>query len=350
MRARAQTRLLVFPLARIRLVEPRRVAAALLLLVPTRYDAMQLSSHEEAVTSRSPFTQSCHATLNSPHVGPIMCVRFNHENGDYLVSGGQDRLVQLWNPQKQRHVKAYQPQHGRAVHDVQLTKGNDKFASASADKLCMLWDVTSGDVVRRFRGHDGGVNSLHFNEDDSVIATASYDQTTRLWDARSFSRDAIQVLRDAKDSVSCVRIRGAEIATASMDGCVRRYDLRMGRLTTDHMGCALSSLAWSHDGECLLVSCLDSTRKLVDRSSGAVLQQYHADAKEFAMEACFDDTDAYVIGGDESGCIHAWDIVDAAEVHSYPDAHVGPVTAIDWHPKEKQFASAGVDGNIRFWK
>jgi mitogen-activated protein kinase organizer 1 len=276
-------------------------------------------------------------------------VRFAHSHGDYLLSGGQDRSIQLWNPSKAKHVKSYAAQHGREVHDVQLTSNNEKFASASGDKLAMLWDVSTGDVIRRFRAHEAAVNSCSFNEDDSVLATASYDQTVRLWDVRSFSRDAIQTLRDAKDSVSCVRIRGTEIAAASMDGCLRRYDLRNGQLTTDHMGAPISSVAWSHDGEVLLVSCLDGRRRLIDKATGAVLNKYEAPAKEFAMEACFDNTDGFVIGGGEDGIVRVWDLVEASEVHRYL-AHDRPVTSIAWHPREKQFASASVDGTIRFWK
>lgn len=45
------------------------------------------------------------------------------------------------------------------------------------------------------------------NNDNTILITASYDQTVKFWDLRSNSYDPIQVLdQDFKDSVSCVKI------------------------------------------------------------------------------------------------------------------------------------------------
>lgn len=318
--------------------------------------------------SQSPYPLSCHSTLSSPHAGPILCARFSRDTGDYVLTGGQDRTVVLWNPLVGKAIKQYSLQHGREVRDLCLSRTNAKFASGSGDRLAMVWDVTTGEVLRRYRGHTGAVHSVTFNDDESILATASADQTVKLWDTRAFSKDAVQTLRGARDTVTCVRIprtggsggsvggggSGAEILTSSMDGCLRRYDIRTASLTTDYLGVPVTSVAWSHDGECCLASCLDSTRKLVDRASGQVLNTYlGAPATEYAMEACFDNTDAYVVAGGEDGAVRVWDLVTAKEVHRYDRlggaAHTKAVTSIDWHPKKKQFVTASADGTIKLW-
>jgi hypothetical protein len=46
----------------------------------------------------------------------------------------------------------------------------------------------------------------------------------------------IQVLEEARDSVSSVDVRGHEVATGSVDGRLRLYDLRMGMVSVDVMG------------------------------------------------------------------------------------------------------------------
>jgi hypothetical protein len=46
----------------------------------------------------------------------------------------------------------------------------------------------------------------------------------------------IQVLEDAKDSVTAVQIKNYEIITGSVDGKLRTYDLRAGQLSTDVVG------------------------------------------------------------------------------------------------------------------
>jgi len=44
------------------------------------------------------------------------------------------------------------------------------------------------------------------------------------------------VIADFKDGVSQVLVDGDQIIAASVDGCIRYFDVRMGQLTTDHVG------------------------------------------------------------------------------------------------------------------
>lgn len=56
------------------------------------------------------------------------------------------------------------------------------------------------------------VNCVKFNQpDSSVIISGSYDATVRCWDCRSRSPEPIQILDDAKDSVSSLAVSQREI-------------------------------------------------------------------------------------------------------------------------------------------
>lgn len=81
----------------------------------------------------------------------------------------------------------------------------------------------------------------------------SFDSTVRLWDLRSVyiapckghiltlfsaqSRQAIQVLEEARDAVQTLHVGSATVTTGSVDGHVRTYDLRKGELRSDYLGC-----------------------------------------------------------------------------------------------------------------
>jgi hypothetical protein len=58
----------------------------------------------------------------------------------------------------------------------------------------------------------------------------------------SQNRMPIQVLDDAKDSVTSIQIKNYEIMTGSVDGKLRTYDLRAGQLTVDVIGRILFTL------------------------------------------------------------------------------------------------------------
>lgn len=52
---------------------------------------------------------------------------------------------------------------------------------------------------------------------------------------RAQSRQAIQVLDDARDAVQTLHVGGTYIMTGSVDGHVRTYDLRKGELRADYL-------------------------------------------------------------------------------------------------------------------
>lgn len=57
----------------------------------------------------------------------------------------------------------------------------------------MVWNVSTGEAMRKFRGHAARVNCLAFNEESTVILSGSVDGTVRVWDLRSRRNDPIQV-------------------------------------------------------------------------------------------------------------------------------------------------------------
>src|SRR5262249_59415727 len=60
-----------------------------------------------------------------------------------------------------------------------------RLATASGDQTVRLWDARTGQELLVLKGHTGTVCSVCFSPDGTRLATASADQTARLWDART---------------------------------------------------------------------------------------------------------------------------------------------------------------------
>lgn len=212
-----------------------------------------------------------------------------------------------------------------------------------------LWDVARGRIVRKLSGHTQRVNSVSFSDDASVLASASYDRTVRLWDVRSSERFPIQILGDAKDSVTSVQILGKEILTGSVDGFVRVYDARQARMISDSLQEPVTSVHFTGDSNCILASCLDSAIRLVDKSNGATLNTYRGHVnKDYRIFNTFTHTDAHIVAGSEDGKVYFYDFVTAKAVQIL-SGHTATVSCIAYHPKAARCLSASFDGTIRLW-
>ena len=157
-------------------------------------------------------------------------------DGEYCLTCGSDKTIKLWNPRKQLLLKTYSG-HGFEVMDVDCSCDSSQLISGSHDKTLILWDVTTGQPLRRLRAHIAVVNVVRFNEDSTVFVSGSLDGMVKIWDGKSNSREPIQVLDEAKDSISYLSITDHEIATVSLDHHLRRYDIRKGIMEADNLHC-----------------------------------------------------------------------------------------------------------------
>jgi mitogen-activated protein kinase organizer 1 len=122
----------------------------------------------------------------------------------------------------------------------------------------------------------------------------SFDATIKLWDTKSNSSKPLMSIADAKDSVSCLAVVGTEIYAGSVDGRVRIYDIRMGRVNVDVIGRKsrlliqlleysnrivsdpVTSVTPTRRNDAYLVSTLDSALRLIDKTSGKLLQAFRS--------------------------------------------------------------------------
>ena len=133
-------------------------------------------------------------------------------------------------------------------------------------------------------------------------------------DDRANSRDPIQIFKEATSSITSVTVPDTnEIISASLDGHIRAYDMRMGTLTEDLVGhpitCALPSLNSPRDT--LLVSTSDGKIRIFDRSNGSALQtlQGHK-VGQVRNRAIWGYGESTVLTGDDEGKIWAYNVLD----------------------------------------
>src|SRR5207247_580997 len=75
--------------------------------------------------------------------------------------------------------------HSSAVNSVAWSADSSLLASASHDQTVKIWDAKTGDCLQTIKGHSSWVSSVAWSADSSLLASASSDETVKVWDAKT---------------------------------------------------------------------------------------------------------------------------------------------------------------------
>src|SRR5262249_40909843 len=126
------------------------------------------------------------------------------------------------------------------------------------------WDPGTGQSVAILSGHTGPVRSVAFSPDGRQLATASADETVRRWDAGT-GQSAGEPLKGNGGTVNAVVFspNGRRLATAEREGAVRLWDATtgqpLGAFLEGDTGPVLS-VVFSPDGQRLASAGADAVR------------------------------------------------------------------------------------------
>ena len=194
--------------------------------------------------------------------------------------------------------------------------------------------MQGAELTRPLCGHDNIVVCCAFSPiSNSLLASGSYDESIRLWDARSGK--AVRAIGGHSDPVTSVvfNASGTHLATSSYDGLVRIWDVASGQLlrTIQYDGTPpVTNVCYSPNSRYLLVSTVDGYHRLWDIYSGTlgsgsvppqtkVVKAYSGHSgRHLAAKACFSVTSGrqYVVSGSEDGRVCMWNSGDRQLVHS----------------------------------
>ena len=109
-----------------------------------------------------------------------------HPNGAYVFTGSSvgDKTVRVWSVINGKEARIFTGHTGN-VTAIACAPNGHVFASGDDKGEIMLWDLRTGRRTKILKGHQkGGIWSLDWSVESSVLVSGGADKTVRVWDVQ----------------------------------------------------------------------------------------------------------------------------------------------------------------------
>ncbi|MCP4288848.1 MAG: hypothetical protein GY792_31235 [Gammaproteobacteria bacterium] len=221
--------------------------------------------------------------------------------------------------------------------------------TASWDGTARVWDAESGTELLILSGHSGSVWQAVWNSDESRILTASLDGTARVWDAENGAE--LLTLAGHLDGVWQAVWNADEslVLTASWDGTARVWDAESGTelLTLAGHSDRVNYAKWNANENRILTASDDNTARVWDAENGTELLIL-AGHSNSVLQAVWNTNASRILTTSRDGTARVWDAESGAELLIITD-HTNIIWQAVWNADESRILTASFDNTARVW-
>ena len=228
-------------------------------------------------------------------------------DGRYGLSGDADGVIFLWNLETGEPLRRLEG-HTDRVDSLAFTPDGRQAVSASQDKTLIHWDLETGQVIRQMSGHESGINTVAVSPDGLQVASGSggnyiedqagiaKDNSVRLWDLHS----------------------GEEM---------RRFDIFSDGVT---------DISFTPDSRSLAIATIADGFLILDLETGKVLLRPGATEEGITGVVVSPDGETVLTAGGQTSEVTSWEL-QTGEIKGYMDErHNSTLQAVAVSPDSRR--------------
>ncbi|KAL6302101.1 WD40-repeat-containing domain protein, partial [Sparassis latifolia] len=236
-----------------------------------------------------------------------------------LASLAADETLHIWDVRSGHMIQTIQLQ---GMRSLRLACHSGRIVVGSSDGMIDLWDVDTGSLLNRWRGHNDPITNLVFTPDGTGLVSSAWTRTLDIWTVTATGHRIKNTLVGHTAKVRGVDISqdGRSLVSLSFDKTLRTWNIVTGSpVQTSRSSCIHSVnipalIRMAPDGRSVAAGFDNEVVKLWDTETGRLLRRFKAKDEVKSIEFMPDSTGILV--GDDSGKIRLLDTTRGYTRHS----------------------------------
>ncbi len=234
---------------------------------------------------------------------------------DRLVSRDASGALTVWNLKSLRTVAVLRTKPGaKRGRSIAPVPGTQRVVVTFSDQPIGIWDLSTGEMVRRFRIHPGQPTCVAATPDGSTVVTGASDRRLRVWDATTGNCRFDLEGHEAFVTDVGIDATGRWVLSASSDGTLGIWNLekrtRSVRLR-GHDG-PVNVVDWVPDEGLVVSGGADGTVRVWDVRAGSPLRTMVGHGAAVTALRVLGGETGIVLSGSDDRTVRVWDLETGA--------------------------------------